>query len=139
MTIAICMHQITFRLKTGQFLKEEIEKAVEQNGIKAGVLLSVVGGLDRVVLRLAGSDVANQTIKTWEGDYEIVSGTGTFSQDGCHLHISLSDKDGAVIGGHLKDGCRVRFTAEVVIGVFEDVVYRRLPDEMTGFDELTIE
>lgn len=119
-------------------LKEEIEKAAEVNGIKAGVLLSIVAGLDRVVLRMAGSEANDQTVKTWEGDYEVVSGTGTFSQDGCHLHISASDKNGNVIGGHLKDGCRVRFTAEIVIGVFDEVVYRRLPDEDTGFNELVV-
>ncbi len=133
------MKQIAFRLKPGQFLKEEIEKAAAAAGVKAGVLLSIVAGLDRVVLRMAGSEANVQTVKTWEGDYEVVSGTGTFSQDGCHLHISASDKNGNVIGGHLKDGCRVRFTAEVVIGVFEDAVYRRLPDADTGFNELTIE
>lgn len=133
------MNQLTFRLKPGQLLKEEIEKAATEKGIKAGVLLSVVGGLGNAVLRMAGSDADNQTVKSWDGPFEIVSGTGTVCTDGCHIHISVSDKNGNVIGGHLKDGCVVKYTAEIVIGIFDDAAYRRLPDENTGFDELVVE
>lgn len=132
------MQQLSFRLKPGQFLKEEIEKIAVERQIKAGVLLSVVGGLENAVLRMAGSDADNQTVKTWDEKFEIVSGTGTISDAGCHLHISISNKEGAVIGGHLKDGCRIAYTAEIVIGVFDDVEYCREPDAETGFDELTI-
>ena len=39
--------------------------------------------------------------------------TGTLSRDGVHIHISLSDADGNVIGGHLIDGV-VFTTCEVV-------------------------
>jgi len=133
------MRQLTFRLKTGQFLKEEIEERVKAAGIRAGVLLSIVGGLQNAVLRMAGSTSKDQIVKKWDKDFEIVSGTGTISRDGCHIHVSLSDLDGNVIGGHLKDGCAVRFTAEIVIGVFDDVSYVRVHDDETGFKELGIE
>ena len=133
------MQQLTFRLKTGQFLKEEIEERVKAAGIRAGVLLSIVGGLQNAVLRMAGSTSKDQIVKKWDKDFEIVSGTGTISRDGCHIHVSLSDLDGNVIGGHLKDGCAVRFTAEIVIGVFDDVSYVRVHDDETGFKELGIE
>jgi predicted DNA-binding protein with PD1-like motif len=132
------MKQISFRLKPGQFLKEEIEKTAIDHEIKAGVLLSIVGGLDRAVLRMAGSDVDHQTVKTWNETFEIVSGTGTISNNGCHIHVSLSDKEGKVIGGHLKDGCSIAYTAEIVIGIFDDVEFTREPDAETGFDELVI-
>ncbi|TSC77643.1 MAG: hypothetical protein G01um101424_266 [Parcubacteria group bacterium Gr01-1014_24] len=131
------MKQLTFRLKTGQMLKEEIE--AKAKNIKAGVLLSVVGALENANLRMAGATPDNQIIKSFDGPFEIVSGTGTISQEGCHIHISVSNTEGKVIGGHLKDGCRVGVTAEIVIGVFEDVSYKRVPDKDTGFNELKTE
>ena len=133
------MNQITFRLKPGQLLKEEIEKIARDNDIKAGVLLSVVGGLQNAKLRMPGATSENQVVKVWDGPLEIVSGIGTVSKNGCHIHISLSDKQGNVIGGHLKDGCVVGNTAEIVLGVFEDAEYKRILDKNTGFNELEIE
>lgn len=131
------MKQLTFRLKSGELLKENIETRTKD--IKAGVLLSIVGGLENAVLRMAGSTPDKQIIKEWSEKFEIVSGTGTISRDGCHIHLSLSDKNGNVIGGHLKDGCKVMFTTEIVIGIFEDVTYKRIYDNETGFKELKIE
>lgn len=131
------MKILAFRLRPGQLLKEEIEERTKN--VKAGVLLSVVAGLENVVLRMAGATPGHEEIRDIEGPFEVVSGTGTFSQDGCHLHISVSDHEGRVIGGHLKGGCRVFSTAEIVVGVFEDVVYRRVYDESTGYQELIIE
>lgn len=131
------MNQLTFRLRPGDLLKEEIEQRTQDVG--AGVLLSIVGGLDNAVLRMAGSDADNQIVKTWEGPFEIVGGTGTISKDGCHIHVALSDNEGSVIGGHLKDGCRVKYTVEVVVGIFKELRYSRLLDEETGFNELVVQ
>lgn len=130
------MKQLTFRLRPGQLFKEEIEKRTKDVG--AGVLLSVVGGLENAVLRMPKLLSGEHAVKDLKGSFEIVSGTGTISKDGCHIHISVSDKEGKCYGGHLKDGCVVRVTAEVVIGVFEDVVYKRIYDKDTGFDELEV-
>ncbi len=128
------MRHITFRLKGGQLLKEEIE--LQAKNIPAGVLLSVVGALENVNLRMAGATPDRQDIRNLEGPFEIVSGIGTVSSSGCHLHLSVSDKEGRVLGGHLKEGCRVGVTVEVVIGVLEGTTYRRTLDEDTGFKEL---
>ncbi|MDD2766520.1 MAG: DNA-binding protein [Candidatus Moranbacteria bacterium] len=132
------MKQLTFRLKPGQYLKEEIEKIAVEKEIKAGVLLSIVGGLENAILRMAASEPDNQIVKEWDEPFEIVSGTGTISKEGCHIHISVSDKQGKVIGGHLKDGCEIKYTAEIVIGIFDDVSYERVFDENTGFKELEV-
>lgn len=128
------MRQLTFRLKSGQLLKEEIESRAKN--VKAGVLLSVVGALENANLRMPGATPENQVVKNFNGPFEIVSGTGTVSKSGCHLHISVSRQDGHVLGGHLKNGCRVRVTAEVVLGIFEDISYKRTFDKDTGFREL---
>ncbi|KKP87493.1 MAG: hypothetical protein UR90_C0003G0010 [Parcubacteria group bacterium GW2011_GWC1_35_8] len=131
------MRQLTFRLKPNQLLKEEIEKRAQD--IRAGVLLAIVGSLENANLRMAGATSGNQVVKNFKGPFEIVAGTGTISQDGCHIHISVSDKEGKVIGGHLKDGCKIITTAEIVLGVFDDVSYKRVYDKDTGFKELTSE
>jgi predicted DNA-binding protein with PD1-like motif len=43
------------------------------------------------------------------------------------------------MGGHLKTGCIVRTTCELVIGILDDITFKRKTDPETGFDELTLE
>ena len=130
------MEQLTFRLPGGALLKEEIEKRTAH--IKAGVLLSIVGALKNAELRMAGATPDKQVVKHFDGPLEIVSGTGTFSSDGCHIHLSVSDREGRVFGGHLKGGCVVDLTAEIVIGVFPEATFQRTHDDTTGFPELLV-
>ena len=132
------MKHLAFRLKPGEMLKEEIETRAEKHDIAAGVVLSIVGGLSKAKLRMAGATPDTQVIKKFEGPFEIVSGTGTISKNGCHIHISISNETGAVVGGHLKDGCTVSPTAEIVIGVLEDTAFKRVMDQETGFKELEV-
>jgi len=128
------MKQITKRLKPGEDLRVEIEKLVKDNA-RAGVVLSLVGSLSKASLRLADG----KKVKSWDKPFEIVSGTGTVSVNGCHIHIAISDEDGNVFGGHLKEGCVVNTTAEIVLLVFPDMEYKRVFDEETGYDELEAE
>jgi len=126
------------RLSPGTDLRKGIEDLAREAGIEAGVLLSIVGGLEKAVLRMAGSTPDDQAAETWNEDLEVVSGTGTFSKDGCHLHVALSGSDGKAVGGHLKYGCIVKFTAEIVVGELEGLRFTREPDEATGFKELVV-
>ncbi len=132
------MKHVAFRLKKGQDLKKSIEQTAVEKNIKAGVLLSVVGCLSKAKLRMAGATAGNQVINEYVGPFELVSGTGTISDQGCHIHVAISDKDAKVIGGHLKDGCIVETTVEVVICVLEDTTFARLLDDETGFSELIV-
>jgi predicted DNA-binding protein with PD1-like motif len=72
------------------------------------------------------------------GPLEIVSATGTLSRHGMHIHISVSDSNGEVAGGHLAAGCIIRTTCEIVIQELDGVVFTREKDETTGFNELKI-
>jgi len=132
------MKQITARLKHGDDLREGIERLVKQHDVQAGCILSMVGGLTKAHLRMAGSEPDNQIMKEYNEPFEIVSGTGTLSPDGCHIHVSLSDQTGSVIGGHLLAGCSVALTAEIILIAFDDVRYAREMDGGTGFPELVI-
>jgi predicted DNA-binding protein with PD1-like motif len=55
------------------------------------------------------------------------------------LHISIADKTGKVLGGHMMDGCVVNTTAEVVIASLPGLAFRREYDARTGFKELCVE
>ncbi len=128
------MKIFAFRLKPGQDLFDEIESIVTEKNIEAGCVLSAVGSLTHATLRLANRDFYSE----YDGHFEIVSMTGTVSIHGSHLHISISDGNGKTIGGHLVPGCKIYTTAEMVIGVFEDVVYKREFAEDSGYEELVV-
>ena len=71
---------------------------------------------------------------------EIVSLVGTLSSvGGHHLHMTLSNKTGQVIGGHVNGELNVFTTAEVVIGDCMDFSFKREPDLQSGFDELVVD
>jgi predicted DNA-binding protein with PD1-like motif len=126
------------RLKPGDDLKQSISKLVNENKLSAGFVASAVGSLEKLCLRLAGATAANQPAMNREGDFEIVALTGAVGIDSMHLHMAVSDESGAVIGGHLKDGCIVRTTVELLFQGDESLYFSREDDETTGFDELVI-
>ena len=128
------MDAFTFQLKPGQDLYAEIDSVVKERNIEAGCVLSAVGSLTHATLRLANREFSSE----YDGYFEIVSMTGTVSIHGSHLHLSISDGDGKTIGGHLVPGCKIYTTAEMVLGTFEDVVYRREFVKDSGYEELSV-
>ncbi len=129
------MRIFTFRLKPGQDLFDSIEAFVADKKIEAGCVLSSVGSLTHATLRLANREHYTE----YEGHFEIVSMTGTVALSGSHIHISISDGNGVTIGGHLVTGCKVYTTAEIVLAVFDDVVYKReLLENDSGYEELVV-
>lgn len=92
----------------------------------------------QATLRLADAarDTPNEILEV-KGRHEIVSLVGTLADEG-HLHASLSDKDGHVVGGHVMGNMKVFTTAEVVIGNCDMLSFTREMDEATGFDELVV-
>jgi len=114
---------------------DSIEAFVRDKNIEAGCVLSGVGSLTHAVLRLANREFHSK----YDGHFEIVSITGTVSIHGSHLHLSISDGDGNTIGGHLVSGCKIYTTAEIVLAVFDDVVYKReLYENDSGYEELAV-
>jgi uncharacterized protein len=132
------MKTIAVRLKPGDDLKEAVQELAVKRSVQAGIILSAVGSLNKVVLRMAGAEAGKQDIRTYTGEHEIIAITGTVSAHGSHIHLGVSNKDGQMIGGHLAKGCRIKTTCELVIGVLADAVFRREPDADTEFDELIV-
>lgn len=128
------MKQISKRLLPGQDVKRELKQLITDESIQAGVIVSAVGSLRAMCIRLADG----KTEKTLENNFEIVSITGTVGCGDCHVHIAVADQDGHVIGGHVKEGCIVHTTVELVLLAFDGVQYARAFDAQTGYDELSV-
>jgi len=132
------MKQLSFRIKQGELFRESIERICTESGVKAGVILSAVGGFQKIFLRMPILPTQEKhTVKELNGPFEIVSITGTISPNDCHIHVSVSDKNGVCVGGHLKEGSTVKNTVEIVIGIFDDVVFERVMDNDTGYPEFS--
>jgi hypothetical protein len=129
------MKVVPLRLRPGDDLRQALEAWMGEQHEQAGCLISAVGSLSVVQLRLAG----RQEITTLAGDLEILSLAGTLSPDGAHLHIAVADSSGAVIGGHLCAGSLVRTTAELVVGLLPQWRFGRELDPDTGYPELRIQ
>ena len=123
------MKESAFRLRRGDDLKKAIADSCKE---KTAVVLSAVGSLSRVSLRMAGG----KDFLEKDGDFEIVSMTGTIARGRAHLHISVSDETGCVIGGHLCEDSVVNTTCEVILGILEDYDAERSYDPSTGYDEI---
>jgi len=129
-----------YRIKPGEDLRKSIEMYAREHEIKAGAILTCVGSLQQASIRMANANSLNKKkqVKDYDQKFEIISLVGTISDEKCHLHISLSDKRGNVIGGHLKNGCTIYTTAEIVISEFPNLKFAREQDETTGFVELVV-
>lgn len=127
------MKTYALRLTPEDDLKAELKKFVKDKNLQAGFILSCVGSLKHAKLRMA-----DESIKEFSEKYEIVSLTGTLCQDGCHLHLSISDNNSNTFGGHMKDNCIVHTTAEIVIGESNEFTFSREFDKETEFKELIV-
>lgn len=122
------------RLNPGQDLKVEISRFCQSLNLTAATIISGVGSLTHASLRFAAANVGSEI----QGPLEIVSITGTIAQNGIHLHISVSDKNGHVFGGHLLEGNIIRTTAEIIVMSFNNYLFNRELDSITGYHELKI-
>ncbi|RAK67149.1 DNA-binding protein [Hymenobacter edaphi] len=128
------MHTLTLRLRPGQDVRQQLAALVQQQHLRAAAVLTCVGSLTQVTLRLANQE--GPTV--YRGHFEIVSLVGTLAESGSHLHLSVADSTGRTIGGHLLDGNVVYTTAELVLGVLDDVAFEREVDPTFGYRELAV-
>jgi predicted DNA-binding protein with PD1-like motif len=155
----------TFRIPPNEPLMPSLKAAAasclssssESSECRCAFILTAVGSLSSASLRLANHESSrsassssdegpttgtntsrNDVVHFKEQRFEIVSLVGTFAphdNNKCHVHISISDKDGKTFGGHLLDGT-IFTTLELVMGTAQDVEYVREMDTQTGFLEL---
>jgi predicted DNA-binding protein with PD1-like motif/ribosomal protein S18 acetylase RimI-like enzyme len=128
------MHPLPLRLQPGTDLRRALEATISQHGGSAAFVLAGVGSLRQARLRLA----AREQPDALDGNLEILTLAGTVSRDGAHLHASVADEHGRVIGGHVSYGCVVRTTAEVLVVLLPGWSFTREVDLGTGFAELVV-
>ena len=83
---------------------------------RRGFVLSVVGNLEQAAFQCPGK--AGPTVL--RGELEIITLTGTLAPEGVHLHLSFSDGDCQVWGGHLVSGSLVLKGADLLVGWLDD-------------------
>ena len=108
------MQPLPLKLAPGSDLRLSLEELAQRDGI-SGFVLGVVGNLTKASFQCPGQ--AEPTVL--EGDLEVITLNGTFSPEGVHLHLSLSDGACQVWGGHLEPGTVVQKGVDLLIGVLE--------------------
>jgi len=108
------MRVVPIHLQAGSDLRVSLERLAADQG-SAGFVLGVVGNLSRAAFQCPGQGGPS----VLEGDLEIITLQGTIAPAGVHLHLSLSDGDCQVGGGHLEPGTLVKSGADLLVGLLE--------------------
>ena len=128
------MQAVPLRLHPGDDLRAAVVAALQASGHAAAFVVQGIGSLSVAQLRYAGVPQPDAL----RGDLEILTLAGSVSADGAHLHMSVSDAQGRVLGGHVCAGCIVRTTAELLLAVLPGQRFTREFDPRTGYPELKI-
>lgn len=105
------------RLDQGDMVLENINELITKEGIKDAVVISAIGTLDMCVLHMVTTTgyPAIEHFERWENKpLELSSIDGIIADGKPHLHAVVADSEKAY-SGHLENGCRVLYLAEIVI------------------------
>lgn len=118
---------------------EEVMASLKEFAVREKITLAGITGLGAAGLVEAGLYIVEDKkykSNTFEGEFEILSLTGTITEkDGSpylHLHISIADEKGAAFGGHLNRAV-ISGTCELTVCVSDGRVGRKY-DEETGLN-----
>jgi predicted DNA-binding protein with PD1-like motif len=128
------MQAHALRLSPGDDLRAALGTLLPSFGVEAAFVVQGIGSLGVAQLRFAGAEHSTAI----SDDLEILTLAGSLSPGGAHLHMSVSDSRGAVLGGHVARGCIVRTTAEILLALLPEHRFSREQDAGTGFAELVI-
>jgi predicted DNA-binding protein with PD1-like motif len=130
-------HIYTLRVKPGRELITDITCYCNDHGIYSGLVLGIIGSVQRARLNFLMSLPGKYDSVEYLGPLEIVCAQGSIalknSETIIHIHMLLSGKD-ICRGGHLAEA-EVFSTAEVSIGELDYQLQRQL-DSHTGLNEL---
>ena len=98
-------------LNAGADVRRSLEELAHRENAQ-GFVLSVVGNMQQACFACPGR--SNPTVLS--GELEIITLQGTVAPQGVHLHLSFSDGDCQVWGGHLEHGSLVLKGADLLVG-----------------------
>lgn len=119
------------RLDPGDYVLESITKLVDREKVKDAIVISAVGTLDECTLHMVTttSYPPKEYFRRWEDEpLELVSISGVIADGKPHLHAIVSDRERAY-AGHLEEGCRTLYLAEIAILEVEGLDLTRIRDE----------
>jgi len=130
------------RLSPGDEIKSTLIEYVKRHDLSAVAVVTCVGSTSFATLRLAGASAAGKAagvngMLDVATSAEILTLVGTLGAGGAHLHITLGNDVGEVVGGHLMRAV-VHTTAEIVLVALDGVRFERTMDAATGFKELSV-
>ncbi|APD47793.1 DUF296 domain-containing protein [Synechococcus sp. CS-602] len=108
------MRSVPLHLLPGSDLRLALEQLALEQGA-SGFVLGVVGNLSQAAFQCPGK--AAPTVL--QGELEIITLQGTVAPQGVHLHLSLSDSECQVWGGHLEPGSLVLKGADLLVGLLD--------------------
>lgn len=118
---------------------EEVHEKLKEISLKENIKLASVYGLgatDDFTIGIFSVSKKDYKERNFKGEFEILSIIGSISTlDGeyyPHLHISASNGDGNVFGGHMKSA-RISVTCELTINIIDGIVDRQ-KDPETGIN-----
>ena len=109
------MRCLPLHLDAGSDVRRSLEQLAQQQNAN-GFVLSVVGNLSVAAFQCPGQ--AAPTVLS--GELEIITLQGTLAPGGVHLHLSFSDGNCQVWGGHLEPGSLILRGADVLVGLFDE-------------------
>ena len=128
------MELIPLGLQPSDDLKQSLESWIARETEGSAWIVSGIGSLTVAQLCLTGRTEAS----VLDRDLEILTLQGSLCRSGSHIHITVADANGAVLGGHLCEGSVVRTTAEVLVARLPQWQLQRAVDPTTGYRELEI-
>ena len=119
-----------FRVPEGKELLSFINGFAKKHNVLIGTV-SVIGTLRDPKIGYFEEDKKQYKVIELKGTYELISALGNISlkddEPFAHIHVSLGDKEGKMLGGHLVEG--EVFVAEVFIQELLGELLERKPKE----------
>lgn len=132
---------IAARLRPGTDVFQGIIDVCKHYELKNGIIMSALGSWKKVKFcnptNLPTGKIGYGEPTVLEGNYALVGLSGMICHDTDgnilpHVHLTISDKQGNVYGGHMLSGCEVLFTTDILFGEFAGIVMGRRFDEELG-------
>lgn len=128
------------RLDVGEEITETLKQFCSKNGIESGSVMGI-GAIREARISYFDMGKRDYIDKEISEDLELTSLMGNVSimngEPFLHLHVTLSDSDFNVFGGHLSAGI-ISATGEIFIDTHEEQIVRKFYPE-TGFRLLALE
>ncbi len=123
---------IIARIDKGEEIIEQIKEIAIKEEIKLASI-QALGAVGQFTIGVFKTDEKQYLSNEFNGDFEIVSLTGTINtMDNkfyCHLHMSVGNEKGEVFGGHLNKAI-ISATCEMVITIIGGIVDRYYDEEV---------